>query len=287
MPVVPVPFGRPGERFFAIDELRFMVLYFPDITELGRWQRWLLADMVDHGEAIEATRARRPDAATLQRLAKIAGISEAKCPWWSDRVVWRIEVAHLPIESWSWYAGEVAKPLVRIARVDRELLQALTVLEKDDRIGVGARTQFQATLMQLTNDLDWVIERKDPRTGKSTYADWLTRFEEQLHLLEQVAMAAAEAAKRDLRKRGRPADKKHPGRARFITAIALDTLKAGGQLTLDKRAETGSLICLLNALRPFLPRGFVPPREKHPVSSYGRALQEAKVAFAAHGASRP
>jgi hypothetical protein len=97
--------------------------------------------------------------------------------------------------------------------------------------------------------------------------------------LEQASkMATHWADNFDIKSKGKPRGIKGCGTAlmRFVAHLEFAARAGGGDWTLNKNAESGTLIDALELLRTNLPAGFLPQKGKHPYQSYQKIVSHAR-----------
>ena len=148
--------------------------------------------------------------------------------------------------------------LERLSELARELQHALADLD------IGAGTWLEH---ELRREIYLRTEHVEDNDCVSLYRDHVS-------FLGTAAGQAADKARKNLKSRGRPPGVKQgdPQHHNFIRMVAFETVKAGGKLVVNKGTETGMLFDLLDALRPYLPPGFLPPRDIRPASTYQRIV---------------
>jgi hypothetical protein len=69
---------------------------------------------------------------------------------------------------------------------------------------------------------------------------------------------------------------------RFVGHLGWAALAAEGDWTLNKNDQRGTLIEAIELLREFLPIKFLPPKGKHPYSTYQKILTDARSKWNSH-----
>jgi hypothetical protein len=118
-----------------------------------------------------------------------------------------------------------------------------------------------------------IMDPLQPRQATRTGTSRKRPFSLTLAHLSAILEAAKEAKSNPIitlnKERGRPAGKGGSHRFEsFLITLELAALNGGGDWTLNKNDERGTLIDALELLRNYLPNNFLPKKNKHPFSSY-------------------
>jgi hypothetical protein len=241
-----------------------------------------------HGvfDLIVRGKARHVPTSLVVKLAKLASVNDDEVLRFGIALATRMGTREASLLSAPVYRRDFIRQFEEIGRVARKLQHQLTALHdpKDHTsLWVGRA---------LGHSVNIVLDR----AGKSVKDDTLRRlkplapFLEPLSKLEQASGSAKRWADLfDVKAKGRPAGVKGCGVAltRFIVHLEFAARLAGGGWTLDKNDESGSLIDGLELLRSLLPDKLIPPRKKHPYSTYQNILTHARSEWKADSATTP
>ena len=140
-------------------------------------------------------------------------------------------------EPWEWHSSEIAAPLERIAKLSTKLQAALSEIDENNgRIACGVH--------------DYLDHELRMNSAQRLNIDYIHLHSKHALELHKAATSAAVNARRDMKTKGAPRGiRGHPRLAHFITLLVNRVSRAGGTITIN-RAETGSLIDMLEELRP-------------------------------------
>jgi hypothetical protein len=211
------------------------------------------------GMAVISMATRRLSTSDIERLADIAEIPPDRLDTFGEDLLLLlnsdIEKAYRPIR-----ARDVTQPLTLIADLACELEKLLLAL--DD----GSRAILHIAVFTGT-------ERGRPiRHNLKTDRDQSKHFAREAAMLHALCMAGIEEAKRRFITRGGP----RKPLATFIHNLFLVVVWRNGGKLRQGETKRGNLIPLLDNLRKFLPRDFLPKKE---TGSYGRWIAEAKAIY--------
>jgi hypothetical protein len=166
------------------------------------------------------------------------------------------------------YRQELIDRIEKVEEAARRLQQELQIVENPvDRISRWAGSAIR----------DGLNESKEAR---DKLAHPLAPYLRELWVL----IAASKKAKTSsvyvgfAQKGGTPSGTGGSGVAltRFVGHLAFAALAAGGDWTLNKNDQSGTLIEAIELLREFLPIKFLPPKGQHPYSTYQKILTDAR-----------
>jgi hypothetical protein len=211
-------------------------------------------------------------ASILGKLAGLAAVSNDEV--FCSCITFAVRTAHkdFPRLSRPVYAGqfiERVEEVKRAALLLRKLMDALQNPRDRTAILVGRVLTSELFTKSKTNG-GW---------KKKTWDEPLTSYVGHLSILAEAAENAKNSPWVDeLEERGRPSGVGGTGQAlgKFISLLEYGASASGGRWTLNKNDERGTLIDALELLRAFLPDNFLPPKGKHPYSSYQAILTRAR-----------
>jgi hypothetical protein len=152
-------------------------------------------------------------------------------------------------ERWRFYAGEIVRPLEKIANLSDQLADALANANMDgERIPYGVHVGLEYELMKLAFQGDCDLPNNVDRVR--AYNDRVTT------LGKAARLAIEEASKLRSGRGGLPSPPGHPWLYEFIVHLDEDVKRFGGKLSVDLRS--GTLLDLLEELDKHLPSGFLP-----------------------------
>jgi len=217
-----------------------------------------------------------------KRLAELAKIPDTQREWWCEKLAWRIERACANRRSGlvpsHAYAGPVAKPIDNIVNLARQLQSALTYLieESDDHA------------CEANPWLDFELRRAIYLQTGHVEDDCIEQYRAHIDTLISSGLKAAANVRQHFPRQGRKRGIEHgdPLLKNFVAMVAMDTLRAGGKLTVNKGGSTGTLVDLLEALRPHLPVKFLPHYDYPATSTYSRILARVEQEWERGGSKR-
>jgi hypothetical protein len=175
------------------------------------------------------------------KVAKLAQVPARECERFCDDICWRVE------RVWERdrraVSSKPGRALLKAAKAARVLNEAIWSLNKEDREWVKRITARDPEYQELIRGLLLTVSQID-----DVFSIAVGKF---------IPRMPGTVVLRN--KRGRI--KGGVGDAmfgEFIQQILFFTARAGGEITFDKNYKKGTLIDILNILRPRLPEGVVP-----------------------------
>jgi len=192
-----------------------------------------------------------------EQIAELARVPAGECPPFCDAIsetvqrVWYLDRRAVSASS------RPGRALHKAAEAARTLNEAICSLNKDDREWVE-RLMAQPLYRELSHEFLQTVSRIDDL------------FSTAIGKSSPLMPGSATLRNNKGRRKGAAND---PMFEVLIRHILLFTAEAGGELSLDKNYRKGTLINVLNILRPHLPKGVLPN-----VLPYG-TLQRIKTKF--------
>ena len=208
-------------------------------------------------------------------VARLAGLAKvtANHKLFNLGIEWAVVDAHESLWlSTPVYRGKFIKELEQL---NRAAFQLGSQIEKVQR-----RPDRTALLVQESMSYFLKAFKKSDNDGVETI---FAPLQQELLNLATAAVAAKHFAVRWVpRRSGRPIGMGKSGviMPRLIAHLEFAARAGGGSWTLNKNDERGTLIDVLDELKPYLPQSLRPKNGRHPYSSYQKVLSQARAAWA-------
>ncbi len=189
-----------------------------------------------------------PSDVTLPRdeamqIAKLAQVPTGECERFCDKICWGVR--RVWVLDRRAVSSKPGPALLKAAEAARALREATWSLNEEDSKWVERIAAPDPDFQELTRVLRLTVSQID-----DLFSIAVGKF---------IPRGSGTAVLRNKRGRikGGVGDAMFAG---FIQTILFSTAAVGGEITFDKNYKKGTLIDVLNILRPRLPKGFVPNR---------------------------